>query len=72
MLNTESDKYLYRHIMCEVLRKKEISYITRAEITECMVGKSETEKEHLADKLIEIVLNSKTENEMIEKAKILK
>lgn len=72
MLNTESDKYICRHRMCEILRDKEVTYTTRAEITECMSGKSDKEKEILANKLIDIILNSETESEMVEKAKMLR
>ena len=59
---------------CDLLRKcseMAISYRTRAELTECMLGKTDDEKEELAEKLIEIVLTSKTEEEMVERSRKL-
>ena len=71
MLKPENPASRKRHAMCEMLREKAISYHTRAEITECMNGKSDEEKELLAEKLLAIITESKTEQEMIDKAKLL-
>ena len=59
---------------CEFLRKcTELGLSSRAEaeITECMSGKLEEQKELLAEKLLAIITESKTEQEMIDKAKLL-
>lgn len=59
---------------CELLNKclaMGLSSHTMAEITECMVGKTEREKEQLAELLLEIISTSSTEEEMILRAKKL-
>ena len=71
MLKKENPKYKMRHAMCRILSEKDVSCLTRAEITECMADKTDEEKEALAEKLIEIVLTSKTEEEMVERSRKL-
>ncbi len=71
MLKPENPASSKRHAMCEMLREKAVSYHTRAEITDCMFGKSEEEKEILAEKLLAIITECKTEQEMIDKARVL-
>ena len=66
--NTRSKK------RCEFLRmctELGLSSRAEAEITECMYGKPDEEKELLAEKLLVIITESKTEQEMIDKAKLL-
>ena len=56
---------------CELLSKCSemgLSSHTEAEITECMIDKTEAEKEELAVRLIEIITTSNSEEEMIERA----
>ena len=56
---------------CELLDKCSemgLSSHTEAEMTECMDGKTDAEKERLAELLIEIVLTSASEGEMITKS----
>ena len=48
-----------------------ISSSTKLEITTCMCGKTEEEKEQLAEKLLEIITESENEQEMIERSKKL-
>ncbi len=72
MLKKENPKSKMR---CELLSKcseKGLSSHTEAEITECMDGKTESEKEKLAVQLLEIISTSSTEQEMIEQAKKLR
>lgn len=71
MLKKENPKSLKRHAMCRILSEKGVSFHTRAEITECMGGKTDSEKEQLAEQLLEIISTSSTEEEMINKAKKL-
>ena len=72
MLKKENPKSKMRHAMCKTLSEKGVSFRTRAEITECMDGKTESEKEKLAVQLLEIISTSSTEQEMIEQAKKLR
>lgn len=68
MLKKENPRSKMR---CELLRKcSEMGLLshTEAEITECMLDKTEEEKEELAVRLIEIITTSNSEEEMIERA----
>ncbi len=59
---------------CEFLGKcteMELSSHTIAEMTVCMDGKTEEEKERLAELLLEIISTSTTEEEMIAKSQKL-
>lgn len=61
-------------IRCELLSKcseKGLSSHTEAEMTECMLDKTDEEKEELAVCLIEIITTSASEEEMIERSRIL-
>lgn len=61
-------------LRCELLSKCSemgLSAHTEAEMTECMYGKTDEEKESLAEQLMEIILTSTTEEEMIDKSKKL-
>ena len=71
MLKKENPQSVKRCAMFEMLSEKDVSYHTRAEITECMAEKADEEKEKLAEKLMEIISTSSTEEEMIERAKTL-
>ena len=56
---------------CKLLSKcteLNISAHAEAEITECMLDKTDEEKEELAVRLIEIITTSDSEEEMIERA----
>ena len=68
MLKKEDPQSRMRHAMCRTLSEKGVSFHTRAEITECMDGKTDEEKEELAILLIEIITTSASEEEMIERA----
>ena len=68
MLKKENPRSKMR---CELLSKCSemgLSSHTEAEITECMLDKTEEEKEELAVRLIEIITTSDSEEEMIERA----
>lgn len=72
MLKKENPRSKMR---CELLTKcseLDVSSHTIAEITECMDGKTEGEKENLAVQLLEIISTSSSEEEMIERAKKLR
>lgn len=59
---------------CEFSRKCRelgLSSHTKAKITVCMMGKTDEEKELLAEKLLAIITESQTEQEMIEKSRLL-
>ena len=71
MLKKENPRSRMR---CELLDKcteLDISYHTIAEITECMLDKTDEEKEELAIRLIEIITTSDSEEEMIERSRLL-
>ena len=71
MLKKENPRSRMR---CEFLSKctqMGLSSHTEAELTVCMSGKTDEEKEKLAVQLIEIITTSKTEQEMIIKAQKL-
>ncbi len=71
MLKAENPRSKKR---CEFINKAhelEISMNTEAKITACMYGKTDEEKELLAEKLLEIITESETEQEMIERSKKL-
>lgn len=60
---------------CRLLDKcseMDLSYHTIAIMTECMDGKTEREKEKLASQLLTIILESKSEKEIIQKSTKLK
>lgn len=57
--------------MSKMFTEKGVSLHTQAEMTECMDGKTEEEKERLAEQLLEIISTSSTEEEMIAKSIIL-
>ena len=69
MLKKEDPLYEKRHKLFKTLSEKDISFGTRAEVTLPMNGKPEEEKERIAEKLLEIVLNSNSEEEMIHKSR---
>ena len=72
MLKKENPRSKMRCKLLSKCSEKGLSCRTEADITECMLGKTDEEKEKLAEKLIEIVLTSKTEEEMVERAKKLR
>ena len=61
-------KSIHRTKLMEKRRELGISVHTMAVITECMIDKTEEEKEKLAISLMEIVTTSCCEDEMIERA----
>ena len=71
MLKAENPRSRKRHAFMSKARDLDISMRTRTEITTCMYGKTEEEKELLAEKLLEIITESETEQEMIERSKKL-
>ena len=71
MLKKENPRSRMR---CELLGKcseKDLSSHTIAEMTECMEGKADEEKERLAVLLMDIVSTSSSEEEMINRSKEL-
>ena len=68
MLKKENPRSRMR---CELLSKCSemgLSSHTEAEMTVCMDGKTEEEKERLAEQLLKIISTSTTEEEMLAKA----
>ena len=60
-----------RKMRVELLGKcseRDLSSHTVAKLTECMDGKTEEEKEKLAEQLLKIISTSNTEEEMITKS----
>ena len=55
----------------KMLSEKDVSAHTQAEMTECMEGKADEEKERLAVLLMDIVSTSSSEEEMINRSKEL-
>ena len=49
-----------------------VSSHTEVEMVKCMAGKTEEEKEKLAEQLLEIISTSKSEQEIIDRAKKLR
>lgn len=68
MLKKENPRSKMRHAMSVLLMEKGVSMHTQAEITECMLDKTDEEKEELAIYLMEIITTSCSEQEMIERA----
>lgn len=71
MLKAENPASVKRCAFMKKCRELKLSSNTKAKITVCMMGKSEQEKEELAEKLLVIITESKTEQEMIDKARLL-
>ena len=71
MMKKENPRSRMRCAMSKMFTEKGVSLHTQAEMTECMLWKSDEEKETLAVKLMEIILKSSTEEEMLEKSKKL-
>lgn len=71
MLRKENPKSRMRHEFLKTSMEMGLSSHTEAELSECMRGKTEKEKEELAVKLLKIIKESKTEEEMIQKAEAL-
>ncbi len=68
MLKNENPRSKMRCKLLSKCTEMDISSRTIAVITECMIGKTESEKENLAVQLLEIISTSKSEQEMIERA----
>ena len=68
MLKGEDKAYEKRHSLCVKFRDMNLSYSTRIELTKSMDGQTETTKEKIAEQLLQIISESKTEKEMLEKA----
>ena len=71
MLKKENPTSMMRHELSKLCREKNLSLRIMADMTDCMFEKPDEEKEELAEKLIEIVLTSKTEEEMVERSRKL-
>lgn len=72
MMKKENPRSVMR---CEFLtkcREKELSSHTIAEMTMCMLGQTDSEKEKLAEQLMEIISTVGTEQEMIDRANWLR
>ena len=72
MLKKENPRSKMRCAMSKVFLEKGVSSHTQVQMVKCMDGKTEEEKEKLAEQLLEIISTSSTEEEMIEKSKKLK
>ena len=72
MLKKENPRSRMRHELLSKCTELDISSRIIADITECMLGKTDEEKEKLAKQLLEIVSTSSSEKEMIERAKKLR
>ena len=68
MLKKENPKSKMRCAMSKMFMEKGVSLHTQAEMTVCMDGKTEEEKEILAERLLAIISKTSDEKEMIEKA----
>ena len=66
MLKPENPMSIKRCAFMKKCRELNLSSNTEAQITVCMDGKSDEEKEKLAEKLLVIITESKTEQEMID------
>ena len=72
MMKKENPASKMRCVMSKTFSEKGVSLHTQAKMTECMDGKTEEEKEKLAEQLLEIISTSTTEEEMITKSMELK
>lgn len=72
MLKKENPRSRMRIELLSKCTEMGLSSHTEAEITECMDGKTDEEKENLAVQLLEIISTSSTEEEMIERAEKLR
>ena len=68
MLKKENPRSKMRCALLSKFWELGVSSHTKAEVTECMDGKTDEEKEELAILLIEIITTSDSEDEMIERA----
>lgn len=72
MLKTDTVHDKMRHELFKTFSEREISYATRVEMAEYMNGKTDEEKEKIAEQFLEIILASDTEEEIVNKIKTLK
>ncbi len=72
MLKKEDKTYEKRHNLCAKFREMNMPYSMRIELTKSMDGQTETTKEIIAEQLLQIISESKTEKEMLEKAAKIK
>ena len=72
MLKKENPRSRMRHELLSNCTELDISSLIIADITECMLGKTDEKKEELAKQLLEIISTSSSEKEMIERAKKLR
>ncbi len=61
-----------RHELLQTSMAMGLSCHTEMELSECMRGKTDEEKERLAEQLLAIISKSKNEKEMIKEAKKLR
>ena len=71
MLKAENPASVKRCAFMRKCRELKLSSNTEAKITVCMYGKPDEGKEELAEKLLAIITECETEQEMIDKASIL-
>lgn len=71
MLKPENPASKKRCAFMRKCRELKLSSNTEAKITLCMYGKPDDEKEELAEKLLTIITECETEQEMIDKARLL-
>jgi len=71
MLKKENPASMQRHKLLRTCLDMGLSSYTRMELTACMRGKQDEEKERLAEQLLAIISKSKSEKEMVEEAKKL-
>ena len=68
MLKKENPRSRMRCALSKMFTEMGVPLHTQAKMTECMDGKLDTEKEKLAELLIEIISTSASEEEMIAKS----
>ena len=72
MMKKENPHSKMRCKLLDICSEKNLSYHTIAIITKCMEGKPDNEKERFAEMLIEIILTSNSEEEILNKANEIK
>ena len=68
MLKKEDKEFEKRYALLRKFSEMDLPYSLRAELTKPMDGQSESTKEKLAEELLQIVSESSSKQEMLEKA----
>ena len=71
MLKKEDPLAVQRHKFLQKLIQMNLLSHTGMKLVECMEGKTEDEREKLAEQLLEIITTSDSEEEMIERSRLL-